>query len=106
MCSIELKGGNQAFVAFLDEHFTGGWHLTPPDLKRTYLRNVGHNDHRNEPSHHIPYLYALGHGASKGQPVIRSIAASNYNATARGLSGVRPSMSVKFHFSLIGLYIE
>jgi hypothetical protein len=30
----------------------------------------------------------LGRGASKGQPVIRSIAASNYNATAKGLSGV------------------
>jgi Glycosyl hydrolase family 92 catalytic domain len=50
---------------------------------------IGHNDHTNEPSHHIPYLYALAGAPSKGQARIRSIAAVDYNATAKGLAGVR-----------------
>lgn len=44
-----------------------------------------------QPSHHIPYLYALAGAASKGQERIRQIAAANYNATIDGLSGVRYS---------------
>ncbi|KAG6334272.1 hypothetical protein ID866_4812, partial [Astraeus odoratus] len=67
---IERRGGNASFVAFLDEHFEGG-----------------HNDHTNEPSHHIPYLYALAGAAFKSQERIRQIAADNYNATIYGLSG-------------------
>ena len=49
---------------------------------------TGHNDHTNEPSHHIPYLYALAGAPWKGQVRIRSIAAADYNATANGLAGV------------------
>ncbi|KAF8574015.1 glycoside hydrolase family 92 protein [Ramaria rubella] len=86
---IALKGGNASFVEFLDEHFSGG-----------------HNDHRNEPSHHIPYLYAMAGGASKGQIQIRSIAAANYNATNRGLSGNEDcgQMSAWWLFSALGFY--
>jgi hypothetical protein len=42
-----------------------------------------------QPSHHIPYLYSMADAASKSQSRIRQIAQENYNATSRGLSGVR-----------------
>ncbi|KAF8511375.1 glycosyl hydrolase family 92-domain-containing protein [Gautieria morchelliformis] len=86
---IELKGGNASFVKFLDEHFDGG-----------------HNDQTNEPSHHIPYLYALAGAPSTGQARIRSIAAVDYNATAEGLAGNEDcgQMSAWWLFSALGFY--
>ncbi|KZT23257.1 glycoside hydrolase family 92 protein [Neolentinus lepideus HHB14362 ss-1] len=77
------------FVEFLDEHFDGG-----------------HNDHTNEPSHHIPYLYALAGAASKAQDRVRSIAEENYNATVNGLSGNEDcgQMSAWYIFSALGFY--
>jgi predicted alpha-1,2-mannosidase len=86
---IAHKGGNATFVKFLDEHFDGG-----------------HNDHTNEPSHHIPYLYALAGAASKSQSRIRHIAESNYNASVNGLSGNEDcgQMSAWYLFSALGFY--
>ncbi|KAG2093308.1 glycoside hydrolase family 92 protein [Suillus discolor] len=86
---IARKGGNATFVEFLDEHFDGG-----------------HNDHTNEPSHHIPYLYSLAGAASKSQSRIRQIAESNYNASVNGLSGNEDcgQMSAWYLFSALGFY--
>ncbi|OAX38346.1 glycoside hydrolase family 92 protein [Rhizopogon vinicolor AM-OR11-026] len=86
---IAQKGGNATFVKFLDEHFDGG-----------------HNDHTNEPSHHIPYLYSLAGAASKSQSRIRQIAQSNYNASINGLSGNEDcgQMSAWYLFSALGFY--
>ncbi|KAI0751924.1 glycoside hydrolase family 92 protein [Daedaleopsis nitida] len=106
---IKRRGGNASFVAFLDEHFDGG-----------------HNDHTNEPSHHIPYYYSLAGAATKSQERIREIAKVNYNTSTNGLSGyacpsyaLRPSllteraimqnedcgqMSAWYIFSALGFY--
>ncbi|TFK88274.1 glycoside hydrolase family 92 protein [Polyporus arcularius HHB13444] len=86
---IERKGGNASFVAFLDEHFDGG-----------------HNDHTNEPSHHIPYLYSLAGAASKSQERIRQVAKANYNNSVNGLSGNEDcgQMSAWYLFSALGFY--
>jgi len=63
-------GGREKLKAKLDEHFEGG-----------------HNDHTNEPSHHVPYLYAaIGYPASS-QNLTRAIADEYYNATSAGLAG-------------------
>lgn len=43
----------------------------------------------SQPSHHVPYLYSLAGAASKSQTRVREIAASDYNATVNGLSGVK-----------------
>ncbi|KAI0337497.1 hypothetical protein BDW22DRAFT_1433273 [Trametopsis cervina] len=66
----------------------------------------GHNDHSNEPSHHIPYLYSFAGAASRAQERVRSIAMSNYNSTARGLSGNEDcgQMSAWYIFSALGFY--
>ncbi|KAJ6544363.1 glycosyl hydrolase family 92-domain-containing protein [Mycena capillaripes] len=83
------RGGNVSFVRSLDEHFDGG-----------------HNDHSNEPSHHIPYLYALAGAASKTQERVREIAKANYNNTPVGLSGNEDcgQMSAWYLFSALGFY--
>ncbi|KAI6856599.1 hypothetical protein KC352_g9728 [Hortaea werneckii] len=85
----EMIGGPAKLKARLDEHFQGG-----------------HNDHTNEPSHHVPYLYAaLGYPAST-QNLTRAIAATDYNATSAGLSGNEDlgQMSAWYVFSALGLY--
>jgi predicted alpha-1,2-mannosidase len=86
---IQVRGGKNRFVKSLDEHFDGG-----------------HNDHTNEPSHHIPYLYSMADAASKSQSRIRQIAQANYNATSRGLSGNEDcgQMSAWYLFSALGFY--
>ncbi|KAH9057785.1 glycosyl hydrolase family 92-domain-containing protein [Lactarius vividus] len=86
---IALRGGKASFVRSLDEHFDGG-----------------HNDHTNEPSHHIPYLYALADAASRGQMRIRQVAQTNYNKTVNGLSGNEDcgQMSAWFIYSALGFY--
>ncbi|KAG6910665.1 hypothetical protein DXG01_008709 [Tephrocybe rancida] len=86
---IAKRGGNQSFVQSLDDHFNGG-----------------HNDHRNEPSHHIPYLYSLAGAASKTQERVRQIALANYNNTPTGLSGNEDcgQMSSWFIFTAMGFY--
>ncbi|KAJ7740527.1 glycoside hydrolase family 92 protein [Mycena metata] len=86
---VQHRGGNASFVASLDAHFDGG-----------------HNDHSNEPSHHIPYLYALAGAASKTQERVREIAAANYNSTPTGLSGNEDcgQMSAWYLFSALGFY--
>ncbi|KAJ7075748.1 glycoside hydrolase family 92 protein [Mycena belliarum] len=83
------RGGNASFVRSLDAHFDGG-----------------HNDHSNEPSHHIPYLYALAGAASKTQERVREIARANYNNTPIGLSGNEDcgQMSAWYMFSALGFY--
>ncbi|THH04809.1 hypothetical protein EW145_g5249 [Phellinidium pouzarii] len=86
---IALKGGNASFIKFLDEHFDGG-----------------HNDHTNEPSHHIPFLYSLAGAASKTQERVRAIAISDYNGTVDGLAGNEDcgQMSAWYLFSALGFY--
>ncbi|KAJ7618567.1 glycoside hydrolase family 92 protein [Roridomyces roridus] len=86
---IEYRGGNESFVQSLDAHFDGG-----------------HNDHSNEPSHHIPYLYSLAGAASRTQERVREIAQANYNNTPTGLSGNEDcgQMSAWYLFSALGFY--
>ncbi|KAF8075749.1 glycoside hydrolase family 92 protein [Lyophyllum atratum] len=86
---IEKRGGNASFVQSLDDHFNGG-----------------HNDHTNEPSHHIPYLYALAGAAYKTQTRVREIAEANYGNTPTGLTGNEDcgQMSSWYIFSAMGFY--
>ncbi|KAJ5521068.1 hypothetical protein N7463_001521 [Penicillium fimorum] len=84
-----LFGSRDAFRDKLDAHFQGG-----------------HNDHTNEPSHHVPYLYsALGY-PNHAAETIRDIAWANYNTTSGGLGGNEDlgQMSAWYVFSALGFY--
>ncbi|KAF5364297.1 hypothetical protein D9756_001133 [Leucocoprinus leucothites] len=86
---VQHRGGNASFVKSLEDHFNGG-----------------HNQHTNEPSHHIPYLYSLAGAALRTQERVRTIASSNYNNTPEGLSGNEDcgQMSAWYIFSAMGFY--
>lgn len=84
-----FRHGKAGMKRKLDEHFAGG-----------------HNMHSNEPSHHVPYLYAtLGYPADTADKV-REIAWREYNATAAGLSGNEDlgQMSAWYVLSALGFY--
>lgn len=85
----KLFKGAANLKAKLDEHFAGG-----------------HNDHTNEPSHHVPYMYAAIGYPSSTQNLTRSIAFDNYNATSAGLGGNEDlgQMSAWYVFSALGFY--
>ncbi|KAI7153510.1 hypothetical protein KC349_g8314 [Hortaea werneckii] len=85
----EMVGGPAKLKAKLDEHFQGD-----------------HNDHTNEPSHHVPYLYAAAGYPASTQNLTRAIAAIDYNATSAGLSGNEDlgQMSAWYVFSALGFY--
>ena len=72
----------------------------PHELCFIYDRSWADNDHTNEPSHHIPYLYAVAGDPSKTQLRVHEVASSNYNDTPNGLSGVRSfsALSCLYHF--------
>lgn len=86
---IAYRGGNVSFVESLDVHF-----------------DDGHNDHTNEPSHHIPYLYALAGRPDKTQEKVREIATNNYFTGPEGLTGNEDcgQMSAWYLFTALGLY--
>ncbi|KAL9079598.1 MAG: hypothetical protein Q9157_001535 [Trypethelium eluteriae] len=84
-----MMGGAANLKSKLDAHFNGG-----------------HNDQTNEPSHHVPYLYAaIGYPANT-QNLTRKIAWENYNATSAGLGGNEDlgQMSAWYIFSALGFY--
>ncbi|OWZ72964.1 hypothetical protein AYX14_01548 [Cryptococcus neoformans] len=86
---IELMGGNESFIDFMNRHF-----------------DEGHNLHTNEPSHHIPYLYMFAGAPYKTQEWVRSLGQSEYNHSATGLSGNEDcgQMSSWYIFSALGVY--
>lgn len=66
----ELVGGRDKLVKLLDDHFEGG-----------------HNDQSNEPSHHIPYLYALLGDPASTQRRVRAIAKEAFSDEPNGYAG-------------------
>ncbi|MDI2130100.1 GH92 family glycosyl hydrolase [Yinghuangia seranimata] len=86
---IALKGGDAAFASWLDGYFAGG-----------------HNNHTNEPSHHVPYLYDYAGRPSRTQELVRQIAATDYHRSPGGLSGNDDcgQMSAWYLFSAMGFY--
>lgn len=86
---IALKGGNAEFASWLDRYFAGG-----------------HNNHTNEPSHHVPYLYNYSGHPWRTQELVRHIATTNYRSAPDGLSGNEDcgQMSAWYLFSAMGFY--
>ncbi|MDA3627162.1 GH92 family glycosyl hydrolase [Saccharopolyspora sp. WRP15-2] len=86
---MDLMGGQEKFAAWLDDYFAGG-----------------HNNHTNEPSHHVAYLYDDAGQPWKTQEAVRRIAAANYANRTDGLSGNEDcgQMSAWYVLSSLGIY--
>jgi len=105
---MALMGGDKTFISNLDELF--GQDLDPKyyedneDITIDCL--IGGYVHGNEPSHHIPYLYAWTSQPWKTQSWIRTIMNRMYRNGIRGLGGNDDcgQMSAWYIFSALGFY--
>ncbi|PWN46379.1 hypothetical protein IE81DRAFT_6250 [Ceraceosorus guamensis] len=67
---VRLHGSRMATLQKLDDYFEGGY-----------------NDHSNEPSHHVPVLYAALGRPDKSAKIIRDIAQAEYTDLPDGYKG-------------------
>ncbi len=105
---MTIMGGDKAFVKRLDEMFE----MELP--KKYYEKNediteeclLGGYVHGNEPSHHVPYLYAWTTQPWKSQYWLREIMDRMYKNKVDGLSGNDDcgQMSAWYIFSAMGFY--
>ncbi len=86
---MQMMGGEDKFNALLDAHFAGG-----------------HNQHKNEPSHHYGYLYDFAGQPWKTQAKVREIAAKEYADAPSGIDGDDDcgQMSAWYLFTAMGFY--
>ena len=105
---IRLMGGDKRFIANLDELFGSELpaycYADNEDITAECL--LGGYVHGNEPSHHIPYLYAWTSEPWKTQYWIREIVDRFYRPEIRGLGGNDDcgQMSAWYIFSVLGFY--
>lgn len=105
---ISLIGGKKKFIAYLDsiftmqldkEHYTDTEDITIDGILGNYI-------HGNEPSHHIPYLYALAGKPEKTREIVKEILSTFYKNTPNGLCGNDDcgQMSAWYIMSALGFY--
>lgn len=124
---ISLHGGDKAFVAKLDAMFLTGQQKKDAEatvhnadalvhssaalsdnqgLPEWISGFIGQYVHGNEPSHHVPYLYALAGRPDKTQALVRQIMRTLYQPVPDGLAGNEDAgqMSAWYLFSALGFY--
>ena len=105
---IKLMGGDKKFVKRLDDlfsmHLPEIYYEKNEDITKEGL--IGGYVHGNEPSHHIPYLYAWTSQPWKSQYWIREIMNKMYRSRIDGLGGNDDcgQMSAWYLFSAMGFY--
>jgi alpha-1,2-mannosidase, putative len=105
---MDLMGGEKKFIEALDELFYNDLpeyaYATNEDITKDCL--IGGYVHGNEPSHHIPYLYAWTSEPWKTQYWMREIIGRMYRPEIRGLGGNDDcgQMSAWYIFGVLGFY--
>lgn len=105
---MRLLGGKRAFTRYLDSlfmmHLPDEFFAETEDITREGI--IGNYVHGNEPSHHVPYLYAWTDQPRKMQERVRQILRAKYSNTPDGLSGNDDcgQMSAWYIFSALGFY--
>ncbi len=105
---MQLMGGEKEFIRKLDELFTmdlpSEYYKANEDITAECI--IGGYVHGNEPSHHIPYLYAWTSQPWKAQYWIREVMNRMYKNDIRGLGGNDDcgQMSAWYIFSAMGFY--
>ncbi|MFC2080751.1 GH92 family glycosyl hydrolase [Bacteroidota bacterium] len=110
---IDLMGGNEEFIAQLDNVFE-----MPPDFDDSYygktiheiremqIVNMGNYAHGNQPIQHMIYLYNYANVPYKTQKRIREVLVNLYSATPDGYCGDEDNgqTSAWYVFSSLGFY--
>ena len=105
---INQMGGEHEFLRKLDELFSMNlpeeYYAANEDITADCL--IGGYVHGNEPSHHIPYLYAWTSQPWKTQYWVREVMNKMYKNHIRGLGGNDDcgQMSAWYLFSAMGFY--
>ena len=105
---MNLMGGEKKFISNLDELFYVDLpeyaYATNEDISKECL--IGGYVHGNEPSHHIPYLYAWTSQPWKTQYWTREIINRMYRPERNGLGGNDDcgQMSAWYIFTVLGFY--
>jgi predicted alpha-1,2-mannosidase len=105
---IHVMGGERAFIDKLDKlfsmHLPEKYYADNEDITADCL--VGGYVHGNEPSHHVPYLYAWTSQPWKTQYWLREILNKMYRNDINGLGGNDDcgQMSAWYIFSVMGFY--
>ena len=105
---IRQMGGEKEFLEKLDKLFVmdlpAKYYADNEDITADCL--VGGYVHGNEPSHHVPYLYAWTSTPWKTQEWLRTIMNKMYRNDIRGLGGNDDcgQMSAWYIFSAMGFY--
>lgn len=105
---IACMGGEKSFVEKLDSlfsmHLAEDYYEHNEDITNDCL--LGGYVHGNEPSHHVPYLYAWTSAPWKTQYWLREIMNRMYRNDIHGLSGNDDcgQMSAWYIFSAMGFY--
>jgi predicted alpha-1,2-mannosidase len=100
----ERLGGPDALEAWLDRFF--GTPMPNPDKHLGQEAMIGQLAHGNEPSHHIPWLYAFTPNPAKGHALVERIAREFYGTGPDGIVGNDDcgQMGAWFVFAALGLY--
>lgn len=101
---IEMCGGDEQFVARLDELFDTKKTIPNPDPDVTGV--IGMYAHGNEPCHHVAYLYNYAGQPWKTQARVRQVAATLYSNAPGGICGNDDcgQISAWFVFTAMGFY--
>ncbi len=101
---IELIGGDEQFVAWMDTLFSKKSKHDEEVIDATGL--IGQYAHGNEPSHHMAYLYNYAGKPWKTQAIVREILETMYDDQPDGLSGNEDcgQMSAWYILSAMGFY--
>lgn len=105
---INQMGGEKEFLRKLDElfamHLPEEYYAANEDITSDCL--IGGYVHGNEPSHHIPYLYAWTSQPWKTQYWVREVMNKMYKNHIRGLGGNDDcgQMSAWYLFTAMGFY--
>jgi predicted alpha-1,2-mannosidase len=100
----DLLGGPAALEAWLDRFFATP--MPNPDKHLGQEAMIGQLAHGNEPSHHIPWLYAFTPNPTKGHAMVERIAREFYGDKPDGIVGNDDcgQMGAWFVFAALGLY--
>ena len=105
---ISLMGGDKAFIERLDNlfimHLPEKYYADNEDITEDCL--IGGYVHGNEPSHHVPYLYAWTSQPWKTEERVRDIVSRMYRPEIGGLGGNDDcgQMSAWYLFTVMGFY--
>lgn len=101
-----LFGGRETMEQRLDSLFRVSAALTGEDISPDISGLIGQYAHGNEPSHHVPYLYAMMGRPDKTSVLVRRILDTLYDDSPDGICGNEDAgqMSAWYVMSALGFY--